>query len=406
MAGPRKKTPAPEQRDLPVAPARPAGSAAAGIPALMEYRDEKHKELWRVERFDLLSAEFGVTAEEMPVFHGLVAEASRSAVTSGAMQFQRTWQICRRLFGIMPVLPPASASADDLRVWSRAELEDQLGITAAQLRQELAAGRALWSRQRRPEVEPVEEKPVGGELHFSDDEILQRFGFPESMFEVLGRPAAESYAEKIRFAGRVAEWSKMLEHRMAGTLARQALLNSLMLARGEVALLKINTATMTGEKDYAHKLKQQHELSNAYQAQLVALDKIFPWMGAVGDKTSFQGVVSDLVKGYREYIGDGSMALIDGMMTAAEMQVEMRQSQQIPEPRYRLGLVAHVTAARAGLFDPNWRPMFTDRQLKKLDAGFKEALMRVGEDAGEVLPDLESDRPGEGEYEPIHVPAP
>jgi hypothetical protein len=87
------------------------------------------------------------------------------------------------------------------------------------------------------------------------------------------------------------------------------------------------------------------------------------------------------------------------------MQVEMRQSQQIPEPRYRLGLVAHVNAARAGLFDPNWRPMFTDRQLKKLDAGFKEALVRVGEDAGEGLPDLESDRPGEGEYEPIHVPA-
>jgi hypothetical protein len=109
---------------------------------LVEYRvpGGRKPQLWRVTEPESLAAEFafdgGVTPEVMTQFHGVVSP------------YTRGWMICRRLFGIGPVIVPRDADPDDLRVWRRQELLEALGIAAGQLKAELEAVRTVWDRYR------------------------------------------------------------------------------------------------------------------------------------------------------------------------------------------------------------------------------------------------------------------
>lgn len=382
----------PSRDPAPAPPAPPAPPAAPGTDRIEEFRGADG-ELWRVSRFDLLAAEFPeITLAELPRF---AEQVSRDA---------RRWLVARRLFGIAPIIPPAESDPEDLRTWSRDELAAKLGLTRPQLQTELDAVRGMLAAPAATDPEPEKPAPTFdangvGELVVSDAALLEQHGFPEDKFHQPGRGSAEERAERAWFCSRLREWSKLLEDRNAGQLARAALDNELQMRRAEAELSRKHFGT-DGYRDI---LRLKNSIEERYQEQLIKLDEVAPYIGAASGRQSFVGTVADLTRAYQEYYATGSNRLADGIFAATEIQVLMRRSVQAPEPQYRCGLVVYLNAAKAHLWDPAWRGQFSSAQLKKLDEAWRAAAVAAGE--ADRLPDLESEDPVLGEYEGLHLPA-
>lgn len=353
-------------------------------------------ELWKVGRWESLQAEFPTLTEALaPAFH-LALEPDK-----------RAWMIVRRLYGIQPVLPPLDSDPNEFRARTRDELASELGITQAQLRAELDAMRgAVKAIKLEPAPDAPEEQACGSSgdwfeqkdesqarLRFNAEEALDKHGFAATLFDVAGRDQAENRRERAWFAERVSKWEKMLENPMTYALARQLLMNELHLRRVESELCRLSPST----KEYTQLTRIKTETETVYQKQLVELDTIAPWMGAVGNKLGFAGVLADLVRGYQQFYATGSHALFDGIFQATEVRCELRRSKQMPEPRYRAGLVTYLNEAKANLWNAQWKPAFTAQQLRAMDRAFRATLSTAMDEQGAQLPDLESDGP-DGEY--------
>src|SRR5262249_27490266 len=152
---------------------------------------------WRVEKWDLLRAEFPQLDEaRLPEFHAFLS------------QFPRPWLIVRRLFGMTPVARSLDGDPDDYRPWSRVEICAHLNIPGdAELAQELEAARAGWAPRMQSGECRVQnggpEQPEQGHepelIQETDQELLKRYGFPLTMFELPSRSAEENETERTWF---------------------------------------------------------------------------------------------------------------------------------------------------------------------------------------------------------------
>jgi hypothetical protein len=386
------------------------GSTGAAAPERLEYRPVDAAERWRVERFDSLAAEFGFGSgvrDPGPGEKPWAEEMARFAFFCAG--HARLWLLVRRLYGAGPVIPGADARPEDLRVWSRPELEGD----GFQVKQDLEAVGTLWrewlkaeERTAGPSPENSNAKhqaPNNNELEL-DDRVLAQFQFSERVFKIkvwdpmlndgaggeVARTDLENQREREWFVGRVKEWAKMLGDPMGGPIARSALMNDLYLRRLESEIATANPKARPGLYD------QKTALGEQFQKAVDKLQEMFPEM-AVAGRVSFRGTVSDLLIAYRDYYADGDGRLADKMFTAAEIEFQMRASLQVPE-RYRFSLNLAVADCIHGLLDPNFRPRFKPGVLRKVDAAVRAAVEVVREASGERVVNLEDGvLPGEGD---------
>jgi hypothetical protein len=384
-------------------------------PSVIEYQPVSSQAglKWRVDRWELFRGEFpGIEAETLPLFHQMVSQASRA------------WLICRRLFGIMPVVLPLNGNPDDFRTWSRSELCENLGIEEGELRAELEAVRSGIANSQSPMADSrsriangtgsagASPYPAGVATLETDDEVLKRAGFTRALFDCrVRRPGEggvtqtekrsveEGLAEQKWFCQRLREWDRLLRNSVAQRVALQALQNELRLKRAEADL----TFLTMGTKEFRELRNDIEALEVAYQNQLQKLDELCPWFNTTSKQLSMTGAVSELVQAVMEYRARGDTRLVDGVFNAYEIQVLLRTSLQFKDPKYRLGWVTYINMSRQFLWDPEAKLAFKGADLAKLDAGFREGVRRFQEETGEFVPDLEKD--GEqGEYEDLYVP--
>jgi len=357
--------------------------------ALVEYQPAGESGRWQVLAYPELAAEFSFGPGDAPArmmtrFHAAVFGSPR-------------WLVVRRLFGIGPTILPMLDDPREYRRWSRAELKAEMGLGADALRGELDAVRAVWRRAQgvaEQSAGPGEgAKPAArleqGDLPEDEDEgLLARFGFSERFFEVPRRGMSENLAERARFISRLREMRAMLEHPAAGPLARGVLVNELMAHRIEADLL-----TTAHRKDRAELNEELQDTQKATQALLTDLDKIFPWKGLAANGRALKNCVAEFTQAFQDYHAKGDRGLIDGLRTAAEVEVELRQSQQAPEPRLRLDSSLFLLHAMfpENLWDPNYKPPFAKRTLKKWQQLGKAAIEAARQELSEPLMDLEAE---------------
>lgn len=359
------------------------------LPALVEY--QVGGEAWRCNRFDLLAAEMDLApnaeqwGEWLNLFHAVASSRERG------------WLIVRRLFGMQPSLPPSGTEPEDLRLWGREELRQALGMTRAQLKAELDGVRGAWKGIQNPKSEirnPNEHKEKTepkSEFDFAEEALLQRYGF-EMRFT--------SVSERAWFSGRVKDYEKILNEKFAAMAARNALMSELRIHQLDEML---NDPDKPRGTEWKALLKLRQDVDGNYQRQIDQLQELCPWASAVAGKYAFVGVMSEVTKAIQAYEARGDTALIDGIFTATEIQIECRRSVQAPEPRYRAGVIVYLNAAKEGLWNANWQSQFEPRELKRLDAAWKAALLAAEQAEGIGAPDLEAE--GEkGEYRELTNP--
>lgn len=352
------------------------------IPAVVEYR--LGGEDWRVERFDLLAAEFEVKPGELPKFHALAQSSAR------------VWLIVRRLYGMQPVVLPMSAGVDEYGVLAAPVLCEQLVLTKEELRQQLTALKGLWAAQNQPEEITTSLSPevaAQGEM-LDEDVVLQNAGYSESMFQVEGRNQKDSSAERAWFIQMVRRWKRMLENPLTGELARLALQEMLFLRRFEGEILK----QLPGTTQYKELTGAKDALAKRFQERLETLNELNPWLETISQAEQARGMLSDFIRGYQEYQSKGSNQLLMGLATALEVEVECRRCVQVPDPQLRGSLILLVQSARANLWDPKWKFNIPDRLIARFDRAFTAALNVALDEEGAPKIDLMSDDPVAGEY--------
>lgn len=343
---------------------------------------EFQSEPWRCHHPERIKADLGetVTPEWL---HGAVQHHSR------------LWRIARRLYGLRPVVPdPDQADPDDLKDWSPNTLGQALGLTPKNLQGEVnairgmveSAGRARSDHAAHPE--PTDRQAPADNLFEAaesrgdfpdDDKLLRHYGL---WIEAMTRSDRQWLADRAR------DWRQALDHRQAQAIARQALLNEFEIRRMRSALLGLNPNDKEDETKYRLMSQSVQEAEKAYRQQLDQLDKVVPWMGLAGRGVKLSAALADCTRAIQEYYKDGTRHLIDGIHTAAEVELLMRMSEQAPHPKYRLGWVAHANAAIAGIFDPNWKNPFPKAVTRRLDLAFKEAYAAAAREDGVHIPDL------------------
>ncbi len=369
------------------------------IPAMIEY--SVGGELWKCEKFDALVAEMenGLTPANMPAFHNACVPSFRA------------FRIVRRIFGVWPVEPPKDFDAEDFRIWERHEIVKQMGLSLPKLNEELAALRGVWKSHsaklpktertfeevvdkpetgdRRPETGDQSSK--NGEFSFRDEPLLKEFNFDIKF---------KSSEERSQFAAMVEGFVRVLREPLVAGVARNALMTRLQLDRMR---LKINNET-----EYEGKTKEFREdsnmiqrLSSDYDESIKKILDLCPWASQIAGKHALQPVISTITAAYLAYKKRDDRVLVDGVFNAMGIKVELRTSKQVPTPRYRMGLVTVISACKEGVLDPNYTNPYTPLEIKKLDAGFREALRQVSIKEGERVVDLQSDDPVEGEFDEL-----
>ena len=380
---PRRKTEDGERR-AESGEKKPEPPAAVELPTMLEYVPVNDPSTWRVEKCDLLATEFGlgdcVTAiGAKPAALDLMK--LRAAVAEFVFFCQthpRLWLLVRRIYGVAPLIPSSDAHPDDLRVWTRAEMDGE----GYSVKADLEALRGFWvnhckregggdqrsedgrSEEGRIALTPTLSRPAGE----GGDNLLDDLDFPERMFTitvfdplarmtadgkggVVARPEKENRKERAWFIGRVTEWEKMLRDSIGGAVARSALNSELHLRRLEAEI------AVAEPKSRGALYDQQSELTKGYQAAIDELQRMFPEL-AVAGKVSFKATFSDVIRSHLDYYGDGDRRLVDKVHTVMEMEYLLRTSQQV-EARYRFGLNLAIIDNISGMTDPNFGPLQT-----------------------------------------------
>ena len=377
---------------------------------------------WQVMADAELKSFFGVSKNRMPELHRTISN------NPGA------WAIVTRLYGIWPIVPDPGTDASFLKVWTVEEICQHSSIDRSELDAHLDAAKNLWVKYLKvnPEAEvPLEPKPetpkkrgrpkksedstsssvailppkrqdicqasVAAEVLScsSDSEVIESYGFSMTIFG--GAMSDDHRASEIKwFSSRLQELRKLFAEPMARSLARQAVINELLLRRCDDQM----TLYLPGSKEFSVVVNTKVTLEDRYQKQWTQLEEICPWAKSIGDKQNFAGVVSDLVSGVVEWEAHRNNKLIDGLFTAYEVQVMMRSSVQDPAPRYRPGWNTAVLEAMGGIFDPKWQRKLPNAVVRQMDEGFREAQFRLQEQGKVTLPDLER-MDASGEYPPL-----
>lgn len=366
---------------------------------------------WKVERMDLLAVVFPeMTPEQLPAFHAAVASDGRA------------WLFVRRLWGIMPLVPPADWNYDDFRVWSASELKVALGMDAKAHRAELDRVAGIWLSRGRADGTACKEQAVAaaeksalfnGELALpepvDDDAELRKAGFSPSMFAVEGRPPADGTEEKKRFLLRLRKVAKALAQDSLTSTVRSLLLVQLDLERLEAMYYALSQGDGRRKALGEERLKLQKE-EREINDQLCELAPWFFQASATG--VSMTSAFTMLVEGMQRLKSEGDATLlrgvgavtgilVDGLHDAEEIAGQLRMSQEGlrsgQAPQYDPGWVAYVNMTRDRFWDPRYAPLFEKKTLARLRRVFAADWSTACSEEGVHIPELSAEGP-DGEY--------
>lgn len=362
------------------------------------------RQRWQCHAIDRIQIEIeGFQEADLPELHRVLSMTVRP------------WFIARQLFGLMPIIPPVDYDLPSLAVLSAEDITEDLGLKRGGLKAELDAIRGLWfgSRPKQSELKKADAADkaeraakFSGEFHLASEDpakVITAAGFHLSMFQVVNRSEPETKAEMAWFVSRIGEFEKPLANPMAKGLAQGILVKEMLIRRKRDHICTFEPKSMGKQTQDASADLRADE--TAYQAMLVQLDKVAPWMGLVGNRIGFHGVVADLIRALQEAEVNGDHAFVDGMFTATEVQVLLRTSKQEPRSQYRPDIVALVNAAKGHLWDRNWESSIPASQWKRLRTAWVKAEEEVRQSLQERLVDLTDDG-SSGEYDSIQAAPP
>lgn len=335
-------------------------------------------EKWRIERGGDLMADFeigpsrtGDSLETLTKFHSALGNQ------------EPAWNIICRLYGNAPLY--GVDDLDEMRVWTIAELAEKRGVEPRDLDAFVEGAKTFWKRAQleTQSVENVRVRPAVDEE--TADLLLREHGFGD----------VENPEERKYIASRCQELQLWLDNDQLRAATRSML-------QQEITLFFILDPTIRGVRsEIARKLTEHHgvEKENTQLLSLMkerrdaqgALDNSMKVLGlfdsaggALRKKMQFNDTLSILIEAIQKYYSEDDRELIDGLFTAAEVELLMTPTELRPM-QYRPDLVLMALEAKEHLWEADYSPTKLGRRAsRKLTAGFAQGLAEARSQEGEV----------------------
>jgi len=368
----------PESEELtapePPAPDAPVAAAVSG--KHLDYR--AGESLWRVERAEELLAHFTIQLDQVPEWHkALVGQGQK-------------WEIIRRYFGVGPCV------TDDPEQWRARDcvaIGKELGLTGPAVQGEIEHAGILYAQLRMlgggdQKVRQMEES-FG--IHRALDaeaaaEILGRYGFGQ----------LEDDRERMWAAQRLREMQHLLDVEEAKSIVMNAIRQELAINWYDEEISKVRarardvtTVGVTSKaRDEIQKLrKEQQATITQHQVTMKALGATQAQQPSQRAKMQFQDSVGFMIEGAQKFMAEGDNALIDGMFTAAEVQLLCKPYLE-RAPQYRPDICIQTYFAAQRFWDPDYEGNKLSRDwTRKLKAAWGRVFEDIAEGADESLED-------------------
>ena len=399
-------------------------------PKTLEYAPAEDSPPWQIDDWQGLAAAFDLQGHEVVAWHLAIAGQGRP------------WLVIRRRFKIAPLWGDGY-SADDLKLWSWAELAASMGVPEAHLKTDLEAARAFWKKARltsslqssikrrestndppRSSVTDPKPSPPG-------DPGLPQFSihqdFNEAQIEAILTPfrfqSIRSASDRLYVANRILELRKLLEDKQTRESARTLIVMELNMASHESALqshkYRLESLQKSPEisKEQSTEILKLAEAITATEKALTLLSTTYRSAAAelgsdeaeAGEQRRIAiGTISHLTEAHRQYYADGSRVLIDGMFAADEV-VWLTTPLTIRPAQYRPDVVLRMREAMIpeNLWGRDYAPTVIQREacrrLLKLTQLLCEELPPPD------IPEIDADSPSSSEDEsdsPFPEPTP
>ena len=315
---------------------------------------------------------------------------------------EQMWLVLRRIYTVAPLL--GESTADDLRRWTAAELALSLGLDEKIIEGILSEARLRWRRARvqsgidrgsdrkegRSEVRALTTEEV--------EKLVMRYGFNFISDE----------EERRWVANRCRDLEPYLEDEGARSIARNAIQQELhiyfVLDRRIQRLREIEPA---GSDDDIQRKREGIddrilELIEARQKAVTSYENTRKTLGdtpaqrkSIGQRMEFHDCMSGVIEAVQEYYSNDNHALIDGLYTAAEVELLLKETSLRPA-QYRADVVFGVAEAKIGIWDKEWELKgFPRESLRKLLKGFRSGIEAMRAEDGEMTPDMEAEEDAE-----------
>ncbi len=380
-------------------------------------------------------------------------ETNLATLHEAGLEHGQFWNVARRLFGINPVILTGTGyDAERMEPTTLRKLADEMSKEVSELKimldglalafvkkleeKRIAGVQAMLATPipepepqlilKAPAPQPAAQTvgtppsappvpPMAATMHAGDltpDEVntLIAFGFDFSMFEMdSNRPTPVRNVEARWFVQRLLELERLFLEPLVKSLARQAIVNELLLRRVDADLLRTPAVT----ERFWQLQEKKVTLEETYASQWEQIEGMCPQFKTAKNRAAIIGLLSDFIAAYKEFHSKGTNKVADGIFTALEIQVELRTSKQAEDAfadelgsgvRYRLGWVAAINEAKQGTFDPKFRRSMPNSLLKVLDEGMRQGIAAAMVKLGLPIVDL-MDQSEAGEYTPLFIPS-
>lgn len=363
--------------------------------AFLEYEPTAESGYWRMERPDLLEADFGVTRAEVEEWHRWIAGKGR------------VWEIVRRIYQVAGMWED---DPDVLVSWTRAEVAKKFGIPAAEVDHDLKAAVDQWRLHiARAQVARESVRAADGGAAMSDvdslvgftnaagleqqsvDKLLAAFNFSDIKDELL----------RAQVANRIISLREYLESPHSRTSARQIIrLEVSMHGKEKMLLIYNNKIEQIAEEDPELRSRKgdmdefrlkAKDLDAEMRAMTKAHSDLLKEIGADDiDMTTRKRMAVETV-GYimnlcRVYESDPENVLVDGVFRANELDWLMEpEGERTPQYRPDISIRLREALLPENLWDPHYKPtkiqMRVTQELRKMVA----CMRAIPEDAEPLL---------------------
>jgi hypothetical protein len=347
--------------------------AAIGV---VEY-DAPNGDKWHVERGADLIADFEL---------GTTDSASLTKWHGALCNQEAAWNIVCRLYGNSPLY--GVEEPDELRVWTIAELAEKRGVEPREIDAYLEGAKSYWKRVQLEtrSTENIRARPAPDEE--TSDQLLREHGFGE----------IENKEERAYIAGRCLELQLWLDDDRLRAAARSLIQQETVIffildptvreLRSEIREKIAKKGSIDKENSQLMSLlKERRDAQTALDSSMKVLGLADAAGGDLRKKLAFNDCLSILIKAIQEYYDETDRQLIDGLFTAAEVELLTTPTELRPV-QYRPDLILRAMEAKEHLWESDWSPTpISRRACRKLASGFAQGLAEARSQEGEVTQD-------------------
>lgn len=350
-------------------------------------------EQWRAEEGEKLLSDF-----EMPMVAG------REALGRWHLAFAGTeiWKMLRRLYGINPLLGGAEGESfqQPISLQEYASLE---GLSLRAVESALEGAKTYWirwqaqeelrtQRQNRQTAPPPQEVSVKEAEPMGEAEV-------DRLLLANGFVGIKDAQERVYIAGRIGELEPWLESEQSRAVARSLIQQEVMVFFVLDRAIAATREDMEEKKQKGHDavksgeqllklMKERRDSQAGIESTMKQLGMDEARNASLKKKISFKDTIGTLMDGVAAYYSDADTALIDGVYTAAEIELLVTPFTLRPA-QYRPDVVVACWEAMQNFWDRDYVPTPASRlTLRRLRSGFAAGLAAIRSEEGESIADM------------------